>query len=184
MALVVISHHEGMGEIYLSRVIGFRPNDPSAVEYAAEATAERIGTLRGGDGYGYVNDYGDGPYWFALDVGTLDDDRAYVDISAWKIAPSGDLTLTRTIHHKDRGVDCYTFEAVDEQGEKFTKYQASVDKVYEWYSEPESVYEYWMVELVDLSNQYHRDLISKSRWAANSTYNFGRRPGSSVATID
>jgi hypothetical protein len=173
-----------MGDVYLSRVVGFRPNDPSAVEYAAEQIAKEVGTLRGGDGYGYSDDYGDGLYWFSLNVGTLDDDRAYIDLSAWKIEPSGSLTLTGTIHHKDWGADCFTFVAVDEYGEKFTKYQASADRVYEWQSEPEPVDEYWVVELVDPSNQHHRNLIRKARWGANGTYGYERQIGSTVATID
>lgn len=175
MALVSVKHYEGMGDHYLQRVVGFRPNDPDAVEYAAERLAEHIGEVRGGDGYGYPLDYGEGPGWTVIGAHWVDRGR-YVVTQDWRpmrpTAPMvsdgvftfGDVTYTRVI---------------DANGRRWTYTPARAGMSGYWTcEESDDDPECWVVGLADGGDPYDRALIARHRWDANNPgSSFGRNRG-------
>ena len=184
MALVRIDHYEGYGDSYLARVSGFRPNDPDAVEHAAEYLAERIGRLRGypdGDGYGYINDYGDGEFWVSLDIHCMDDGEYLVTQDWYKLQPTGHLTMTKVRHYGDGAI---RFSATDDDGRRWERWQSSPDNFGQWISDPDDgADEYWRITLVDRS-EHNRDLIQRARRNANLDPKWRARYGEHFTRVD
>lgn len=165
MALVSVKHWEGMGDHYLIRVAGYRPGDPDAVEVAAEHLAEEIGTARGGDGYGYALDYGDGDGWTDLGVHWVDEGQ-YVITQDWRpIRPTAPMTYDGGFVY---GGERYT-KVVDANGRRWTYSPARDYPGYWTCEESDSDPEHWTLELADPTDIYDNALIRKCRERDNWT---------------
>lgn len=163
MALVSVKRYEGMGNHYLQRVIGFAPNDPEAVTYAAEQLAERIGAARGGDGYGYPLDYGEGPGWIIIDVHGPEDGRAVITLDWYPTEPA---TPCRIVQRWEYSGKRY-WSCEDDDGRRWT-YGPLDTSMARWeVGESESDPEHWIVELADAGDTYDRELIKRARHEAN-----------------
>lgn len=159
MALVSVKHFEGMGDHYLQRVVGFRPNDPGAVVYAAEQLAEHIGTKHGGDGYGYPLDYGEGPGWASIDVHGPEDGRAVITLSWYPTSPAAPCRIVRRWEFQGK-----RYWSVEDADDRRWTYGPLDSSMAHWEVDyPDYDPEYWTIELVDPSDPYDARLLRDAR---------------------